>query len=191
MMRKRLLKSVAVGSLATALLLVVGTAVQAQQNRPRVQAAPAAGQSRLVDLPPGWIEQLQEMSPADQERFFRNNARFRTLPPQRQALIRRRLRAWNNLSEEQREALLERQQIWEQLPLEQRQQVRESLLPRWQSLPFRSRQVILGKLRELRGLDDEDREAKLSDESFLENMSIEERQLLRDLSNLVVTDSDG
>ena len=170
-MRKRLLKSVAVGSLATALLLVVGTAVQAQQNRPRVQ--------------------LQEMSPADQERFFRNNARFRTLPPQRQALIRRRLRAWNNLSEEQREALLERQQIWEQLPLEQRQQVRESLLPRWQSLPFRSRQVILGKLRELRGLDDEDREAKLSDESFLENMSIEERQLLRDLSNLVVTDSDG
>jgi hypothetical protein len=191
MMRKRLLKSVAVGSLATALLLVVGTAVQAQQNRPRVQAAPASGQSRVVDLPPGWIEQLQEMSPADQERFFRNNARFRTLPPQRQALIRRRLRAWNNLSEEQREALLERQQIWEQLPLEQRQQVRESLLPRWQSLPFRSRQVILSKLRELRGLDDEDREAKLSDGSFLENMSIEERQLLRDLSNLVVTDSDG
>jgi hypothetical protein len=186
-------RSVEIGSVAAALLLFSSVTVQAQQRRPlpRVQVAPLGPQSRLADLPPGWIEQLQEMGPAEQERFLRNNARFRRLLPQRQALIRRRLRAWNNLSDQQREALFERQQIWEQMPLEQRQQVRESLLPRWQGLPFRSRQVLLGKLRQLRGLDEFERDAKLSDEDFLGGIDVEERELLRDLSSLMVSDTEG
>jgi hypothetical protein len=187
--------AVNVGLLAAALVLASGTEALAQQrNRNPAAAAPPAALNRLpralqgevADLPPNWIEQLQEMTPAQQQRFLNNNLRFRSLPAQQQALIRRRLRAWNSLPLNQRQALLLRQQIWEQLPLEQRRQVRESLLPRWQNLPELSRQVILGKLRELRGLDGAQRNAKLSDESFLGTMNAEERQMLRDLSSLGV-----
>ena len=54
-----------------------------------------------------------------------------------------------------------------------------------------SRRLILGKLRELRGLDDAQRNAKLSDENFLGSMNAEERQMLRDLSSLGVGQTAG
>ncbi len=184
-------------------LLLAGANTQAQQvpapvPRPRAVLPPApmvrppsALDGRIADLPPQWIEQLQEMSPAEQERFLSNNERFRSLPVQRQAQIRRRLRVWNGLRVEQQQALLERQQIWEQLPPNQRRQVRESLLPRWQTLPAVRRRVILAKLRELRGLDGALRRSKLNDESFLENLNADERQMLRELSNLGVDEALG
>jgi Protein of unknown function (DUF3106) len=184
------------GFLAMALLLVSGASVHAQRNarvlappaRRRVLApgpgARAAVRQRAANLPKEWIEQLQDMRPAEQQRFLKNNERFRSLPPGEQALIRKRLRAWNDLLPEQRQALLERQQIWAQLPPDQRKQVRETLLPRWQSLPLDRRQVLLGKLRELRGLDADQRNAKVGDDSFASGLSDDERQMLRDLSNL-------
>ena len=186
-----------------ALLMAASANAQAQQApvpAPRPRAAlprasmtrpPSALDGRIADLPPQWIEQLQEMGPAEQERFLSNNARFRSLPVQRQAQIRRRLRTWNGLTFERQQALLERQQIWEQLPPAQRRQVRESLLPRWQTLPAVRRQAILAKLRELRGLDGALRKSKLNDESFLENLNADERQMLRELSNLGVGEALG
>lgn len=148
--------------------------------RPRDNAPPPAG------LPQEWVDQLQGMRPAEQQRFLKNNERFRSLPADQQALIRERLKAWNSLPPEQRQALLERQQIWAQLPPDQRRQVRESLMPRWQNIPPRRREVILGKLRELRGLDGAQRSAKLNDEAFLGNLDPDERQMLRELANLGV-----
>jgi hypothetical protein len=192
-----------IGFLAGALVLASAASMHGQQpvdspvvrrlvaQAPQVDSAPADLKSRTADLPDNWVDQLQEMTPAEQQRFLRNNARFRSLSPQQQALIRRRLRAWNSLPLEQREALLDRQQIWEQLPQEQRRQVRESLLPRWQNLPVPSRQRILTKLRELRGLDGAERNAKLSDDNFLEDMNSDERQMLIDLCNLGVGQTAG
>jgi hypothetical protein len=199
-MTRRYLKD---GFFVVALLLAAGTNTLAQQapspvRRPRVVVPPVPSteppnvlRGRIDGLPPHWIEQLQEMGPAEQERFLSNNARFRGLPAQRQAQIRRRLRAWNSLPLEQREAVLERQQIWEQLPPLQRRQVRESLLPRWQTLPVARRQIILGKLRELRGLDGAERNAKLSDDAFLETLNEDEREMLRELSSLGVGEAVG
>ena len=197
-------RSLDVGFLVAALLLAAGVNTQAQRlavpdQRPRVVVPPAPGSTeppnvlrgRIDGLPPQWIEQLQEMGPAEQERFLSNNARFRGLPAQRQAQIRRRVRAWNSLPLEQREAVLERQQIWEQLPPYQRRHVRESLLPRWQTLPATRRQVILGKLRELRGLGGAERNAKLNDDSFLGTLNEDERQMLRELSSLGVGEAVG
>jgi hypothetical protein len=191
------------GFLVVALLLATGASALAQRDpalvrRPRVVIPPAPEtgernplQGRVDDLPPQWVQQLEEMGPAEQERFLSNNARFRSLPAQQQAQIRRRLRVWNSLPLPQREAVLERQQIWEQLPANQRRQVRESLLPRWQSLPSVRRQVILRKLRELRGLNGAERNAKLNDDSFLDALSEDERQMLRELSNLGVGQEAG
>jgi hypothetical protein len=151
----------------------------------------AIDQDRIAKLPPKWIEQLQEMSPTEQDQFLRNNERYRSLPPRQQTVIRQRLKAWNSLSDKKREAVLERQQIWEQLPSDQRRQVRESLLPRWQKLPVPRREAILGKLRALRGLDVTQRSGKLSDDEFLGDMNEDDRQMLRELSNLGVGQAPG
>jgi hypothetical protein len=141
-------------------------------------------QEGVVRLPPGWGDQLKLMQPAEQERFLRNSQRFQNLSPEQQALIRRRLRVWNNLPLEKREAVLEREQIWEMLPPAQRRRVRESILPRWQTLPVMRRQAILRKLRELRALDGVQRNARLNDGGFLAGMNDEDRQMLRDLAAL-------
>jgi len=188
---------------AVALWLATGVSTQAQRRPapgpgPRAAVPPAsntrppnAGQGGIANLPPQWIQQLQEMGPADQERFLSNNARFRNLPAQRQAQIRRRLRAWNSLRLDQRQALLERQQIWEQLPPAQRRQVRETLLPQWQALPVARRQAILAKLRELRGLDGSQRNDKLNEQLFVKGLNADEREMLRALSTLGVDEAVG
>jgi hypothetical protein len=186
-----------IGGLALAAGLNAQDRTAAPADRAREVAPPTlAGdtpilqQGRLSDLPPSWIQQLQEMSPEEQESFFSNNERFHNLPLQRKEQIRRRLRAWNNLPMEQRQELVERQQIWEQLPAEQQRQIRESILPRWQSLPLARRQAVLEKFREIRDLDGSRRDVRLNQQSFLEDLSANERQMLRDLSTLGVRDEE-
>jgi Protein of unknown function (DUF3106) len=144
-----------------------------------------------ADLPPRWIDRLREMSPAEQEKFLNNNARFRGLPAQQQAQIRQRLQVWNNLSPEQRQTLLQRERVLAQMTPEQRRYVREELMPEWQGLAPARRQVVLGKLRDLHSLSDSERAAKLNDESFMKGLSPNERQMLRDLSNLRVGPPPG
>jgi hypothetical protein len=154
--------------------------------KPNVQPNPQ--ERRMLDLPPKWTERLQNMTPEQQDKFLNNNARFRKLPPEQQDQIRQRLQTLNNLTPEQRQALLDRERVWQQMSPEQQKQVRDNLLPAWQNLPPRRRQVLLQKLRNLRGLDDNERSAKLNDEAFLGGLSSDERQMLRDLSNLRVGD---
>jgi len=154
--------------------------------RPLPEVRPREAPRAAAEVPPEWMNQLQEMGPAERDQFLKNNERFRGLPSDQQALIRQRLKAWDSLPPEQRQALLDRQRILQQLPPDQRREVRESLLPRWQSLPPRRRQVIVDKLRELRGMDSTQRSTKLTDEAFLGNLNPDERQMLRDLANLGV-----
>ena len=147
---------------------------------------PKPGERKMLDLPPAWTARVRQMSPEQQQKFLSNNERFRELPPQRQAQIRQQLQRWNGLSPDQRQTLLNREQVWDSLTTDQKSYVRDTLLPHWQSTPPARRQVILGKLRQLRGLDDAQRTAKLNNESFLGGMHPEDRQMLRDLSNLRV-----
>ena len=171
-----------------------GTAVDgfAQRPRPRIQRpeerAPAgrAGAAARAGLPPRWIERLRDMTPAEQEKFLNNNARFRSLPSERQAQIRQRLQMWNNLSPEQRQTLIQRERVLEEMTPEQRRYVRQTLLPKWQSLAPERRRVMLGKLRDLHDLSDSERAAKLNDEAFLSGLSPDEREMLRGLSTLRV-----
>ncbi len=140
----------------------------------------------MLAMPPAWVDRLHQMTPQQQERFFNNNERFRELAPERQAQIRQQMQRWNNLSPGQRQTLLNRQQVWDRLTPQQQGYVRDSLLPQWQSTPPARRQAILGKLRQLRGLDESQRTAKLNDDAFLNGLNPSDRQMLRDLSNLRV-----
>jgi len=156
-----------------------------QQARPKLpNALPPAGNPN--HLPPKAIERLQEMPPARQEQFLRNNQRFLSLPPQQQAQIRQRLEAWNRLTPAQQQALRDRQEVWEQLTPEQQRNVRQVLLPRWQQLPPPRRQAILQRLHSLRNLSESERQAKLNDPGFVEGLNPEDREMLGQLAHLHV-----
>jgi len=144
----------------------------------------------MLDLPSRWVERLQQMPPGQQQKFLNNNDRFLSLPPQQQAQIRQRLQQFNRLTPEQQQEVVKRAQVWDQMTPEQQRYVRQTLMPAWQTLPPRRRQILLGKLHDLRNLSDSERADKLNDESFLGGLSPDERQMLHDLSNLRVTGSE-
>jgi hypothetical protein len=154
--------------------------------RPVGPVKPTPQERNMLDLPPLWINRVQGMTPVEQERFLGNNERFQSLPAERQAQIRRRLQAWNQLAPDQRQALLDRERVWQQMTPQQQRYVRDTLLPAWQNMAAARRQLVLRKLRNLRDLDESQRTARLNDELFLNGMSPEERSMLRDLSNLRV-----
>jgi len=156
---------------------------QAQMQQ-RAPANATPGERGMMGLPPKWIERLQDMPPEQQERFLRNNQQFQNLPAWRQEQIRQNLAKWNSLTPEQQQEFRRREQIWEQMTPEQQEYVRNVLLPRWQSLPQPRRAVIQRHLRALNGLSDADREARLNDPSFMQGMSPDEQQMLRDLAHL-------
>jgi hypothetical protein len=195
-MSRKLLQS---GSALVALILATGAGAFAQrklpqQPRPYAQRAPVqrppagkANPNGNQNVPPQWNQRLQQMTPAQQEKFFSNNARFLSLPPQQQQQIRQRMQVWNNLTPEQRQALVQRGQVFSQMSPEQQSYVRQTLAPEWQSLPPARRQVLRQRLNDLRGLDDTQREAKLNDEGFMNGLNPNERQMLHDLSSLRVT----
>lgn len=177
------------------LLLTLAPAASASRQRKAPEARPVPkanpanpkpGERRMLAMPPAWVDRLRQMTPQQQERFFNNNQRFLALPPQRQAQIRQQMQQWNRLSPQQRQTLLNRQQVWDRLTPQQQGYVRDTLLPQWQATPPVRRQAILGKLRQLRGLDESQRTAKLNDDAFLDGLNPQDRQMLRDLSNLRV-----
>ncbi|MGH9725063.1 MAG: hypothetical protein ACRD41_08360, partial [Candidatus Acidiferrales bacterium] len=57
-------------------------------NRPGAGQGNGQGNGRgLAGLPPKWVDNLRNMSPEEQARFMRNNQRFQSLPPERQAQV--------------------------------------------------------------------------------------------------------
>jgi uncharacterized protein DUF3106 len=155
------------------------------RTRPRLPNA-SPPRDNLNNLPPRAIERLQEMPPARQEQFLRNNQRFLSLPPEQQAQIRQRLQAWNRLTPGQQQALRDRQSVWEQMTPEQQRNVRQLLLPRWRQMPPVRRQAILQRLHLLRNMSEADRQAKLNDPAFVEGLNPEDREMLGQLAHLHV-----
>jgi Protein of unknown function (DUF3106) len=163
---------------------------QRQAQQPRKQPPNETPQERrMLDLPPKWADQLRTMPPEQQQRFLNNNQRFLDLPPERQTQIRNQLRQWNGLGPAQQQAILDRERVWQSMTPSQQRYVRDTLMPQWQAMSPLRRQMILRRLHDLRGLDDSQRAAKLNDESFNAGLDPGERQMLRDLSGLRVTES--
>lgn len=165
-------------------------AAQQAHRAQQQQRNQAHNQSRdLADLPPKWVDHIQEMSPEEQERFMKNNERFKQLSPEGQAQIRDKLRYWNGLSPDEREALRDRQRVWEQLTPAQQDHIQRDLLPKWQQLPDDRRQAVLSRLRGLNNMSESERAAKLSDPEYMRGLSPDEQDMLKNLSALRVTPS--
>jgi len=146
---------------------------------------------RAAGLPPAWLERLQDMPPGDQERFLNNNARFRNMTPEQQARIRQNLQQWNQLSPQQRQEMRNRQKVWASLTPQEREYVRDTILPRWQNMLPERKALVSQRLRQLQGLDDAQRQAKLNDPAFVDGLNPDEQEMLRSLSRLRVGAGDA
>jgi hypothetical protein len=192
-MNSRLAKSLLLG-----LVLLLGASVAPAQGRPGQHRQPPrdnqANKDRneqqqdegrnLVGLPPKWVGRLQELSPEEQQKFLKNNQRFKSLPPDRQAQIRERLNHWNNLSPTERQAMRTREDNLEKMTPEQRDYIRNTLLPKWQQLPEDRKNLIRGRLGVLQSMTPEQRQQKLQDPQFLNGLNPDDRGMLQDLNAL-------
>jgi hypothetical protein len=138
----------------------------------------------MEGLPPKWVQKLQDMTPAEQERFLQNNERFRSLPPQRQEQIRRNLQRWNSLTPAQKQAARNVESAFERLTPAQREYVRKTLLPKWQALPMDRRRAIRRHLAILSRMSPSTQRAALNDPKFLAGLSQDEQDILRSLNSL-------
>jgi len=153
--------------------------------KPNGGAAKAPPNARAMEgLPPKWVENMQGMSPEDQERFMQNNETFKNLPPERQQQIRQNLQKWNNLTPEQQNALRQREAVLEQMTPQQRQYFNRTVLPKWQAMPQDRRQAINRHLAMLSKMGPETQQAALNDPRFLQGLSPDEQSMLRDLNSL-------
>jgi hypothetical protein len=185
--------------LVAAALAFVSVAAQAQRRAPAAprqnapQGAKKAGNGQgnhppngraMAGLPPKWVEKLQQMPPEERERFMRNNARFQNLPPDRQQQIRRRLQQYDRLTPEQQSAITHREQVFRSMTPAQREHVRNDLAPRWQQLPQDRRQVIKSRLQALSNMPEAQRQQLLNDPKFMQGLTPNEQDLLRNLNGL-------
>jgi hypothetical protein len=164
-------------------LAQMGWRMQAAAQR-RANGAGRPNVRGMEGLPPKWLQKLQDMPPAEQERFLENNQRFRNLLPERQEQIRRNLARWNSLTPEQKQAARSAEEALERMTPEQRAYVRNTLLPKWQALPMARRQVIRRRLAMLSRMSPSTQQAALNDPKFMEGLSPEEQDMLRTLNSL-------
>jgi hypothetical protein len=144
----------------------------------------AANEERRANLPPKFVENLQDMSPEQQERFMKNNERFKNMSPQQQAQIRQRLQHWNSMTPQQRIQWRQRNEILQSMTPKERQYVQQQVIPMWNAMPRTRRVVMMQHLHQLDGLSDSEREAKLNDPAFTQGLNPDEKVMLPYLSRL-------
>ena len=159
------------------------------------QATPAvnnrAAPQQAGNLPSGWQNRLQQMTPEERERFLQNDQKFRNLPPEQQAQIRQRFQEWKQLSPAQKENLNKNAEALAKLTPEQRQSVRTQVLPQWRQMTPERRQEIKQRLTSLNGLSDEERNQKLNDPSFYQGLSPQEHDVLKQFGDMKLNPGAG
>ncbi len=157
---------------------------QAEKAAPNAIVKPRPNLRGMEGLPPKWVDDMRNMSPDEQERFMQNDARFKNLSPARQQQIRGNLQKWNALTPEQQAAVRQRAQVLERMTPEQREYVRNTLLPQWQAMPPKRRQAINRHLAILSHMSPETQQAALNDPKFMQDLSPDEQNMLRNLNSL-------
>jgi hypothetical protein len=120
----------------------------------------------------------------EQRRIMANNPAFQQLSPERQELIRERLREWNAKSPQEKEAIRQREEIFQGLTPEQKQDAR-NIFPQWRGLTPPRRQAVMVAFRHLRDLPSDQRRAFLDSERVREQFSPHERDILEGINRLL------
>ena len=135
---------------------------------------------------PGLVERLMRMPAPQRGRFLQNNPRFQRLPARDRRRIHQRLQEFNRMNANQRSLMLERYDLFSRLPRHKQQQAR-GLYREWRVIPQPRRKELLDELKHLRHATPDARRERFAGEDFAEQYSESERQLLKDLTQLVPT----
>lgn len=132
----------------------------------------------------GVFRRLRELPPAEQRRVMANNPLFRNFSPERQDLIRERLRQWNAMTPQEKERVRQREEIFESLSPLQRREAR-NIFPQWRDLPPARRQALMVAFRHLRDIPPDQRRAFLDSQNVREQFSPHEHEILEGLNRLL------
>lgn len=133
--------------------------------------------------PPGFLERLRDMPPAEQERVLENDARFHRLPGWRQEQIRANLARWNSLPPARKQLIREREAILRRLSPAKRTELRQ-IFPQYRRLPPRQRLQVNRAFLRLRNLPPRKRGAFLKSNQ-VRRMNPRQQQVLRRLGRLL------
>jgi hypothetical protein len=150
-------------------LLLAAAAVAPARSQQEPDKSP--GQQLLENS----IDRWNRMSPEERER------QLAKLPPDRAALIRQRIRRYNQMHPVEQQALRERYQTFSQLPLDRQQIVRDRLRE-FRQLPEARRPIVHAEVEQMRLLPEAQRQARMSGDEFRSQFSPPEQQIIRDLS---------
>jgi hypothetical protein len=164
---------------ATLALLVWSPTLLAQNREapPRADQGPGPRNGRAPKLanPANVVRRLMQMTPEERERFLER------LPPERQAQIRQRLEQFQSLPPAEQERRLQLSQMFESLPPATRQLVRRQIQA-FNQLPPERRRMVGAAFQRLRRLSPEERQARMESPQFRNRFTLQEQQMLADLS---------
>jgi hypothetical protein len=146
----------------------------------QVGAAKAAG-IRGKGRAPAQFERFQKMTPKQREKWLSN------LPPERKQLIERRWENYQKLPDEDKDRLGKQLENFRQLPPERQEAVRR-LSRRFNDMPDERKALLREEMQTLRGLEDEERRARINSDEFRNKYTSSEQQLLEDLSKVLTRD---
>lgn len=165
--------------IAAVLALAAAGWLQGQErSKPRPPARGKAARPASMPRMAGGgtaIDRWNLMAPAERQRELRK------LPPERRKQIQQRLEQYNKLPKAERDRLRERYEQFSSLTPAKQELVRRQMR-RFGEVPAERRRVLSRELTRLRKASDEDRRARINSEEFRSRYTLQEQQLMQDIS---------
>jgi hypothetical protein len=149
------------------------------------------GDGRFILQGPGphagdWLRRHEDEPVDKQLKALESDPTFKQLPPDRQQQFRNRLNRFNSLPPQQRDRMLNNLDIIEHLTPQQEQRV-HGMFSDFRQLPEGRRRDLTSALRQMQGMNPEERQRTIDSEEYRKNYSDKERDLLRGMSDLGIS----
>lgn len=142
---------------------------------PRIGPKKGRGPGGPPPPPSALIDRWRQMSPEERQQAVDR------LPPARREAFRRRMEMWDSLNPSERKGVSDRFDRFRDLSPEQQRTARQAFR-QFNQLPLERRQQLRREVTVLRGLNDEERAARLSSDEFRNRFDSRERGLIADLT---------
>jgi hypothetical protein len=136
-----------------------------------------------------WLRRYKDLPPKEQERALQSDPGFRRLSPERQQQLRRQLQHFSSLPPQQQQLELNRMETWEHLTPDQKRQARR-IFGQMQQLPPERRRMVVSAVRDLRAMTPQQREEAIDSEHYKNTFSPQERDLMRETTQLPLASGD-
>ena len=164
----------AMGIVAFVLVLETSPAAASPAESPQEQQKTPAATKAGARNP---LDRLNKMTPEQRKKVIQK------LPPERQAVLQKRLDDYGGLQPEERRRLNDQYRVFRQLPPERQEEMRK-LFRRFNSQPEERKLVLQREFVRLRAMNETDRGQRLKNPGFRKNFSPAERRLLEEMASI-------